>query len=972
MVTYVNDLRLSELATGEGSGTWGTTTNTNLELIGEALGYATEQSFGSDADATTTVGDGVSDPARAMYFKVTSAGNLTATRTLTIAPNTVSRVMFIENATSGSQSIAISQGSGANVTIATGKTAIVYLDGAGSGAAVVDAMAGVDPGVTDTLAEVLTAGNATGGTDIAVGTGDDVTFADSSKAIFGAGSDLQIYHDGSNSYITEQGTGQLLISTNGTTIDLLASGAEYMARFIQNGQSEIYYDSAKKLETTSTGIDVTGSVVSDGLTVDGASKLKAGSTSTPADTAAFISNASAKLVVNHGNEYGAYVGYANSSNDAIGIQSTTSGGTTAPLSLNPYGGDVGIGTNSPNSYLAEGSNLVVADSGHAGITLASGTTSEGGIFFADGTSGSDRFRGMIRYNHTSNYMEFRTDAGERMRIDSSGHLLVGTSTVGYAGVDLIVGDTADSQNGIGIQTSTTGYGYILFGDGTGASAYTGQITYKHDDNYMAFNTTGTERMRVDNLGDLTIKGGRIFVNESDNGNTAVAITRDADEGYVNVYSSGTQKIEIRGNGDSYFNGGNFGIGTTSPASLLQLLGSPVATSGALGTFRNSDATSSNTTFGGILFNSSPGTDYSIGKSNVNAATTLSFRNGNTGASFMDIDSSGKVGIGTSSPAVALDVQAASGASRINVGTGSVAGNHGVNVVSGGSDNDYGVFFNGSIALGSNTTTGTQLKIGSNGSETTFQTLTFHTNADERMRIDSGGRVLINTSSGSYTHDKGLRVVTSEVGSHALDSAVNLQGSGGDFYPLSITGPSDVGFGKLAVFSASTDSLYWQYRSGGSSTFLTRVDADGDFHVYGAISKNSGSFRIDHPLPEKTATHDLVHSFIEGPQADNIYRGAVDLVDGSATVNIDTAAGMTEGTYVALNTNTQCFTSNESGWTAVKGSVSGNTLTITAQENTCTDTVSWMVVGERKDPHMIAAKWTDENGKVIVEPLKENN
>src|SRR6056300_483155 len=161
MATYVNDLRLTELATGEGSGTWGTTTNTNLELIGEALGYATQQSFSSDADATTTIGDGISDPARAMYFKVTSAGSLTATRTLTIAPNTVSRVMFIENATTGSQSIAISQGSGANVTIAAGKTAVVYLDGAGAGAAVVDAMAGVDPGVTDTLAEVLTAGNTT-------------------------------------------------------------------------------------------------------------------------------------------------------------------------------------------------------------------------------------------------------------------------------------------------------------------------------------------------------------------------------------------------------------------------------------------------------------------------------------------------------------------------------------------------------------------------------------------------------------------------------------------------------------------------------------------------------------------------------------------------------------------------------------------------------------------------------------------
>lgn len=139
MPTYVNDLRLTELNTGEGSGTWGTTTNTNLELIGESLGFGTEASFASDANATTTVADGATDPARSMYFKVTSGASLTATRELTIAPNTVSRVMYIENATTGSQSITIKQGSGATVTIANGNSAIVYLDGAGAGAAVVDA-----------------------------------------------------------------------------------------------------------------------------------------------------------------------------------------------------------------------------------------------------------------------------------------------------------------------------------------------------------------------------------------------------------------------------------------------------------------------------------------------------------------------------------------------------------------------------------------------------------------------------------------------------------------------------------------------------------------------------------------------------------------------------------------------------------------------------------------------------------------
>lgn len=140
-------------------------------------------------------------------------------------------------------------------------------------------------------------------------------------------------------------------------------------------------------------------------------------------------------------------------------------------------------------------------------------------------------------------------------------------------------------------------------------------------------------------------------------------------------------------------------------------------------------------------------------------------------------------------------------------------------------------------------------------------------------------------------------------------------------------------------------------------------------VTGTISKTSGSFKIDHPLESKKETHHLVHSFVEAPQADNIYRGKVDLVTGLATINIDTVAGMSEGTFASLNREIQCFTSNETGWTAVRGSVTGNILTIEAQENTCTDTVSWLVIGERKDQHMYDTDWTDENGKVIVEPLK---
>jgi len=146
-------------------------------------------------------------------------------------------------------------------------------------------------------------------------------------------------------------------------------------------------------------------------------------------------------------------------------------------------------------------------------------------------------------------------------------------------------------------------------------------------------------------------------------------------------------------------------------------------------------------------------------------------------------------------------------------------------------------------------------------------------------------------------------------------------------------------------------------------------SNGDLSVVGALSKGSGSFKIDHPLPSMSNTHTLCHSFIEGPQADLIYRGKVDLVNGSASINLDTVSKMTSGTFEVLNRNVQCFTSNESDWDAVKGSVSGKTLTISCQNASSTANVSWLVIGERKDKHMYDTGWTDDDGFVIPEQLK---
>ena len=157
MATYVNNLRLKEITTGDEDGTWGTSTNTNLELITDALGYGTKQ-FAADSNETFTIPDATADGTRALYLKFTSAVSLTGTRTATLGPNTVSKMWMIENATTGGQSITIKQGSGAEITIGTGEKAFVYTDGAGAGAAVFNA----NP--TETGSGTVTSIDVSGGT----------------------------------------------------------------------------------------------------------------------------------------------------------------------------------------------------------------------------------------------------------------------------------------------------------------------------------------------------------------------------------------------------------------------------------------------------------------------------------------------------------------------------------------------------------------------------------------------------------------------------------------------------------------------------------------------------------------------------------------------------------------------------------------------------------------------------------------
>ena len=138
MATYDNDLRLKEIATGDESGTWGTSTNTNLELIADGFSYGTKE-MAADANETFTMPDATADSTRSFYLKITSAVSLTATREVTLGPNTISKVWLIENATTGSQIITIKQGSGATVDVASGSKVMLITDGLGAGAAVINA-----------------------------------------------------------------------------------------------------------------------------------------------------------------------------------------------------------------------------------------------------------------------------------------------------------------------------------------------------------------------------------------------------------------------------------------------------------------------------------------------------------------------------------------------------------------------------------------------------------------------------------------------------------------------------------------------------------------------------------------------------------------------------------------------------------------------------------------------------------------
>jgi hypothetical protein len=251
-------------------------------------------------------------------------------------------------------------------------------------------------------------------------------------------------------------------------------------------------------------------------------------------------------------------------------------------------------------------------------------------------------------------------------------------------------------------------------------------------------------------------------------------------------------------------------------------------------------------------------------------------------------------------------------------------------------------------------------------------------------ISAGGN--IQYTSGTYTGFTALNFSWSEFSSTqgleyialggSISGVVTIapQASAGTYnFNLPITSGSS---GQVLTSGGGSNSpMTWSPVTGtgnvvfsASPTFTGTITANSA-NFSGALSKGSGSFDIEHPLdPVKR----LVHSFIEGPRCDNIYRNKKQLINGKAVVNLDIECtndrhnSMTEGTFIALNTNLSVYLQNNETFDPVKGTIVGNKLLIISQNPESNATIDWMVVGERKDTFIKKWERTDSNGYLKTE------
>ena len=690
-----------------------------------------------------------------------------------------------------------------------------------------------------------------------------------------------------------------------------------------------------------------------------------------------------------------------------------------------FAGDVGI-----NTTTSPAKNLVVEGNAlqYATIRVLSNSTGHGSeIEFGDSTDAD--YGSITQFASSSGEggrMRFRAGATETMNL-SNGNVGIGVTVPSSV---LHIKDNTANATQLSIQSNDFSRAEEINFLNPSTSAISGQIKYYTNPTveYMSFSTSNnsaaTERMRITAAGNVgignTSPSSLLTVGTSSNTEITIGDASGNAQGRLRFLTSNNQKnfqigfnYNIAGGleftrstaaGGSTFstpdvaiaNTGNVGIGTTSPDEKLQVKGNICI---------NSESTSTATTdIDKIIFKKAhalgPGTAlYTLGE--IRSFTTGGYTGGldfyygkNTGGGSyastfgMRLSDEGNLGIGDSAPNTKLEVN---GDTTIRREGSESAGE----LLLGGTTDGGFVDFDGtSLQLNTQRDPNTGTFINTSKSQAGI-TLTgasadsyikFYTNdannatANERMRITKTGSVGIGTTAPT-------KKLTVDAGSTSGDG-INITGSSSPGIFINETsGTVNSHFQNdgAASYLGTTTSHNLILRTAATTRFEISsagkcainhalsnrtLVIGGALDVQGTLYKTSGSFAIDHPLESKKDTHKLIHSFIEGPKADNIYRGKAQLKDGSVVVNLDTVSEMTEGTFVLLNRDVQCFTSNESDWDPVKGTIEGNLLTISCKNTSSNAMISWMVVGERQDKEIKESELTDDNGKVIVEPTIE--
>ena len=622
MATYVNDLRLKEIATGDEAGTWGTSTNTNLELVAEAFSYGTEASFSSDADTTTTMADGATDPIRSLYLKVTSSVSLTATRTLTISPNTVSKVWIIENATSGSQSIAISQGSGANVTVPNGSVKVIYTDGAGSGAAVVDAFTDLDVSGTFKVAGNTTLGGTFTGGGLMT-TGGNIVIPNAGN--IGSASDT----------------------------DAIAIASSGVVTFSQIPLFSLGLGATSFNDNNITNV---GDIALDSISSDAGTTVTV-TLGTDAGDDFLVGNNNAFVVTGDNDRVG--IGTADPS-VALDIGSETDAiliakGTTAQRPTGAAGqfrynttlekfegyttewGEIGGGT-STNTFTTD---ILAGDGSTTAFTISQAVDENNLVVFIDGV-----FQAQDAYSvsGTTLTMSAAPANGAVLTVYSVKGAVAGSNF----GIATMTGDNSDTTLTLPFNPVNENNVQVYM-DGV----YQNKDTFSVSGTTLTFSTappTGTA-VEAMVISQTSVNTATILKDADED--TSVQVEESTDEDKIRFDTAGSERMIID-------NSGNVGIGTSSPDDLLHVFAgdssASASTSSAVNIEKDDDVAltfmTPNTNTAQIRFADPQDTGNGIIAYNHNTAAMTFATNG---PEKMRIDSSGNVGIGTTSPDGKTDI-----------------------------------------------------------------------------------------------------------------------------------------------------------------------------------------------------------------------------------------------------------------------------------------------------------------------------